>query len=329
VSANEARTSERDREIPAGTATLSPRRDNEIHAPRPTSARVAGRGHAMLRAAGISVDTGLLGAEAQHLQRGFLSRIRRGRPMVTLKLATSLDGRIATRTGESQWITGPEARRMVHLMRARHDAVLVGAGTARADDPLLNVRGIGPMAQPLRLVAARTLDLPQTGRLAASARDLPLWLLHGPSAPADRRAAWQASLALVPPLMVPERSRWSRLFHGGEAETRDGKVVLKGVGTSGGRITAPACVLFGPDDFGKLRRGDVLVAVTTTPAWTPLFAQAAAVVTDIGGPLSHSSIVAREYGIPAVMAARTATRAIRNGQLVTVDGTAGTITLGE
>ena len=154
--------------------------------------RVAGRGHAMLRAAGISVDTGLLGAEAQHLQRGFLSRIRRGRPMVTLKLATSLDGRIATRTGESQWITGPEARRMVHLMRARHDAVLVGAGTARADDPLLNVRGIGPMAQPLRLVAAQKLDLPQTGRLAASARDLPLWLLHGPSAPADRRAAWQA-----------------------------------------------------------------------------------------------------------------------------------------
>ncbi len=145
----------------------------------------------------------------------------------------------------------------------------------------------------------------------------------------ERRAAWQASLALVPPLTLPERSRWSRLFHGGEAETRDGKVVLKGVGTSGGRITAPACVLFGPDDFGKLKRGDVLVAVTTTPAWTPLFAQAAAVVTDIGGPLSHSSIVAREYGIPAVMAARTATRAIRNGQLVTVDGTAGTITLGE
>ena len=145
----------------------------------------------------------------------------------------------------------------------------------------------------------------------------------------ERRAAWQASLALVPPLMLPERSRWSRLFHGGEAATKDGKVVLKGVGTSGGRITAPACVLFGPDDFGKLRRGDVLVAVTTTPAWTPLFAQAAAVVTDIGGPLSHSSIVAREYGIPAVMAARTATRAIRNGQLVTVDGTAGTITLGD
>jgi phosphohistidine swiveling domain-containing protein len=142
-----------------------------------------------------------------------------------------------------------------------------------------------------------------------------------------RKEQWQASLKVVAPLMVPERSRWSRLFHGAEAETKGGKVVLKGVGTSGGHITAPACVLFGPDDFAKLKPGDVLVAVTTTPAWTPLFAQASAIVTDIGGPLSHSSIVAREYGIPAVMAARSATRTIHSGQLVTVDGTAGTVTV--
>jgi pyruvate,water dikinase len=76
-----------------------------------------------------------------------------------------------------------------------------------------------------------------------------------------------------------------------------------------------------------MQPGDVLVAVTTTPAWTPLFATASAVVTDIGGPLSHSSIVAREYGIPAVMAARTATRQIETGQTITVDGSAGTVTL--
>ncbi|HEU5098094.1 MAG TPA: PEP/pyruvate-binding domain-containing protein, partial [Roseiflexaceae bacterium] len=143
----------------------------------------------------------------------------------------------------------------------------------------------------------------------------------------SRKEHWQAALRVVPPVLLPEKSGWSRFFHGGEAETKDGKVVLKGVGTSGGRITAPARVLFGPEDFGKLKPGDVLVAVTTTPAWTPLFAQAAAVVTDIGGPLSHSSIVAREYGIPAVMAARSATRSIHSGQLVTVDGTAGTVTL--
>jgi pyruvate,water dikinase len=73
--------------------------------------------------------------------------------------------------------------------------------------------------------------------------------------------------------------------------------------------------------------GDVIVAVATTPAWTPLFAMASAVVTDVGGPLSHSSIVAREYGIPAVMATGAATRRIQNGQMLTVDGTAGTVTL--
>ncbi|WP_032507631.1 PEP-utilizing enzyme, partial [Clostridioides difficile] len=75
--------------------------------------------------------------------------------------------------------------------------------------------------------------------------------------------------------------------------------------------------------------GSVLVAVTTTPAWTPLFSSASAIVTDIGGPLSHSSIVAREYGIPAVMATHIATRAIKSGQMITVDGLAGTVTFDE
>ena len=142
-----------------------------------------------------------------------------------------------------------------------------------------------------------------------------------------RKEEWQAQLKITPPVMLPERSGWSRFIHGGDAERKDGKIVLKGVGTSGGTITARACVLFGPEDFGKMQPGDVLVAVTTTPAWTPLFATASAVVTDIGGPLSHSSIVAREYGIPAVMAARTATRQIETGQRITVDGSAGTVTL--
>ena len=154
--------------------------------------RVAGRGHAILRAAGIAVTPGVMAAEAEALQRGFLSRIRTGRPMLTLKLATSFDGRIATAAGESRWITGPEARHLTHGLRARHDAVLVGGGTARADDPMLNVRGLGPVAQPLRLVASATLDLPEAGRLAASAGELPLWLLHAPSTPAARRAAWAA-----------------------------------------------------------------------------------------------------------------------------------------
>jgi diaminohydroxyphosphoribosylaminopyrimidine deaminase/5-amino-6-(5-phosphoribosylamino)uracil reductase len=155
--------------------------------------RVAGRGHAMLRTAGIAVTTGIAEAEARAVQAGFLSRVTKGRPMVTLKLAASLDGRIATASGESRWITGPEARRLVHAMRARHDAVLVGAGTARADDPSLTVRGIGIDRQPVRVVASRRLDVPPDGTLARTAGEVPVWLLHGAEAEPARRAAWAAA----------------------------------------------------------------------------------------------------------------------------------------
>jgi pyruvate,water dikinase len=85
--------------------------------------------------------------------------------------------------------------------------------------------------------------------------------------------------------------------------------------------------MLGPEDFGLMHPGDIIVAGITTPAWTPLFARAAGIVTDIGGPLGHSSIVAREYGLPAVLGTGSATRRIRNGQVITVDGTAGTVTL--
>ena len=153
--------------------------------------RVAGGGHAMLRAAGVAVTEGVLAATAQRQQAGFLTRVTQGRPMVTLKLATSLDGRIATASGESRWITGAEARRRVHALRMRHDAVMVGGGTARADDPLLTVRGMGEVRQPVRVIAARGLDLPGTGALAGSVGAAPLWLLHGVAAPEDRRREWE------------------------------------------------------------------------------------------------------------------------------------------
>jgi rifampicin phosphotransferase len=140
---------------------------------------------------------------------------------------------------------------------------------------------------------------------------------------AERRAKWAAARLATAPTLLPETSRLARIVPG--ARRRDAAGVLKGVGSGGGQTTARACVLRGPEDFGAMRPGDVLVAVTTTPAWTPLFAIASAVVTDIGGPLSHSSIVAREYGIPAVMGGGDGTRLIRTGQTVTVDGIAGTV----
>lgn len=139
--------------------------------------RVAGRGHARLRAAGIEVVEGVRSGPAAGLQRGFLDRVTLGRPMVTLKLATSFDGRIATASGESRWITGESARRHVHLLRLTHDAVMVGAGTARADLPALNVRGFGPVRQPVRVVIA-TAPIPA---LPPEGPDHgPLWVLPGP-----------------------------------------------------------------------------------------------------------------------------------------------------
>jgi diaminohydroxyphosphoribosylaminopyrimidine deaminase/5-amino-6-(5-phosphoribosylamino)uracil reductase len=164
--------------------------------------RVLGRGFAALTAAGIAVETGLMAPQARRLNAGFLSCIERRRPHLVLKLAATLDGRIATRAGESRWITGAPARARVHLMRARSDAVLIGAGTARADDPMLDVRGLGPrVAQPVRVVADGGLSLPLTGRLAASAREIPVRLLHrnidhetrGPDTAAGRREALRSA----------------------------------------------------------------------------------------------------------------------------------------
>ena len=162
-----------------------------VIAQRDPDPRVNGAGIDRLRAAGLRVDTGVLAAEAAALQAGFLQRITMGRPFLTLKLATSFDGRIATATGESQWITGAEARRYAHALRASHDAVLVGAGTARVDDPQLTVRGLGTTHQPVRVVASRRIDLPLTGHLARTACDVPVWICHGPDADPALIGSWQ------------------------------------------------------------------------------------------------------------------------------------------
>ncbi len=153
--------------------------------------RTDGGGAARLRAAGLAVVEGVLEARAREDHAGFLARVTRGRPWLTLKLATSFDGRIATASGESRWITGPEARRLVHAERARHDAVMVGGGTARADDPRLDARGLGAARRPVRVVLSRGLDLDPGGALGRTAREAPVWLVHGGAAPA-RVTAWEA-----------------------------------------------------------------------------------------------------------------------------------------
>ena len=142
-----------------------------------------------------------------------------------------------------------------------------------------------------------------------------------------RQAEHDTFRGYVSPSQLPEKNK-KAVSHATQIQ-KDGKIVLTGIGTSAGVVTAPACVLNSPADFEKFQPGSILIAVTTTPAWTQLFASASAIVTDIGGPLSHSSIVAREYGIPAVMATHTATRSIKNGQMITVDGSEGTVTIDE
>lgn len=156
-----------------------------------SDARVAGQGFETLRQHGIAVTTGVLADQAAHDHVGFFLKTEQGRPMVTLKLASSFDGRIATANRQSQWITGPQARRVVHMMRARHDAVMVGAGTARTDDPSLTVRELGIDPQPVRVVVSRHLDLPFLGQLARSAAQIPLWICHGADADAERIRAWE------------------------------------------------------------------------------------------------------------------------------------------
>jgi pyruvate,water dikinase len=147
----------------------------------------------------------------------------------------------------------------------------------------------------------------------------------------QRKATHKALKCATPPPMLPPKKKYMGFdmasFTPATEDSQTGST-LKGIAASAGRVTAPACVLHGPEDFDQLKPGDVLVAGTTTPAWTPFFAMASAVVTDIGGPLSHGSIVAREYGIPAVLGTGVATRRIRSGQTITVDGTEGIVIIG-
>jgi diaminohydroxyphosphoribosylaminopyrimidine deaminase/5-amino-6-(5-phosphoribosylamino)uracil reductase len=138
---------------------------------------VAGRGHARLLSAGVAVDVGVEAAVAKRDHAGHIRRMRDGRPHVTLKLAISADGKAAGAGGKRVAITGEAVRNQVHLMRARSDAIMIGIGTALADDPVLTCRlpGMGAMS-PIRVVLDRRLRLPLGSRLVQSARDIPLWM---------------------------------------------------------------------------------------------------------------------------------------------------------
>jgi pyruvate,water dikinase len=147
-----------------------------------------------------------------------------------------------------------------------------------------------------------------------------------------RKKQWALERRAVPPSSLPVKGGatfmgydFSR-FMPAMTDQAPGDVI-RGIGASPGQVTAPARVIAGPEEFSRMQPHEVLVAKITTPAWTPLFALASGVVTDVGGPLSHSSIVAREYHIPAVLGTGVATERIANTQQITVDGNAGTVLL--
>jgi diaminohydroxyphosphoribosylaminopyrimidine deaminase/5-amino-6-(5-phosphoribosylamino)uracil reductase len=141
--------------------------------------RTSGKGVEALKRAGIIVKIGVLRGKGLSLNLGFIMRIRLNRPLVTLKLGTSFDGKIATHSRESKWITGPTARRRVHCMRSQYDAILVGGGTARNDSPLLTVREIGVKKNPVRIIVSSTLNIPHESSLSKSINQGPIWLVHG------------------------------------------------------------------------------------------------------------------------------------------------------
>lgn len=158
---------------------------------RDPNPHVEGMGIEKLRAAGVEVVLGVREEKARACIAPWNKHITTGLPYVSLKLALSLDGRIATRTGESKWVTGPDARAKVHLLRGKSDAIAVGIGTALADDPRLTVRD-APGSSPLRVVFDTKLRLPVASRLVQTARETPTLVLCGLEATAEAEAALEA-----------------------------------------------------------------------------------------------------------------------------------------
>lgn len=148
---------------------------------------VSGRGFTALREAGVEVTVGVLAQEAERLNEKYVHSIKRARPFVHLKLACSLDGRIATSTGHARWISGPESRARAHRMRHGYDAILVGSGTAAKDDPLLTDRSSLPRHRPLlRIVLDEHLRLGPQSRLARTAHETPVLVFTSEQAEAEK-----------------------------------------------------------------------------------------------------------------------------------------------
>ena len=233
--------------------------------------RVSGRGLKSLREAGVDVTLGVMAAEAEELNMGFIMHRRTGRPLVTLKSATTLDGRIATHTGASHWITGALARRRAHLMRMSHDAIVVGIGTALADDPELTCRLPGlEVHDPVRVVIDSRLQLPLTSKLVQTARKTPTWVVISAETDPERCKAYKDLGVLVIPVSVGPDRYPDPLVVLRELGDRGLTRVLVEGGSSVDRLAwfraaaviggdgVPAIAAFGVDELSQMRRFELL-----------------------------------------------------------------------
>ena len=202
------------RQPPCTEAILEAGISRVVYASEDPTEKASGRGPGMLRDGGVEVELagGLEASAARLLNQPFRKRARTGRPLVTYKAAMSLDGRVASPTGDSRWISSVESRELVHRWRAECDAVAVGIGTAVADDPLLTARIEGAAKQPARVVFDSAARLPIESALVASVDEAPLIVICAPEAPSAKRDALEKAGAEV--VVAPGRSHRERLEAG-------------------------------------------------------------------------------------------------------------------
>ena len=228
---------------------------------------VNGSGHARLRAAGIAVEVGEGAREAAEINAGFLLRLLAGRPLFHLKLATSLDGRIATASGESRWITGEAARADGHRLRATHEAILIGRNTAALDDPELTCRlpGLGRYS-PIRIVLDSKAHLSPDSKLARTANKTPVWLVCTHDAPVEARKALRAQGVQLIMAPADERGRLDVR----EAAAALGKHQLNRVLVEGGGEVAAAFLKAGLVDRVTSYQAGLLMGADSRSAVAPL-----------------------------------------------------------
>jgi diaminohydroxyphosphoribosylaminopyrimidine deaminase/5-amino-6-(5-phosphoribosylamino)uracil reductase len=244
------------RQPPCSDAILEAGIARVVYASDDPSEKASGRGPGILRDGGVEIEqaTGEEAAAARLLNQAFRKHARTGTPLVTLKMATSLDGRVATASGDSKWISGDASRELVHRWRAEADAVAVGIGTALADDPLLTARAGAVDRQPVRVIFDSEARLPLDSRLVSTAGEAPLIVVAGPAAPAQRLEALEAAGAV--PILAGGRERSERVR---SALAELGRREITSVLLEGGPVLAGAFAAAGEIDELRLFIAPLLI----------------------------------------------------------------------